>query len=107
MFLFLKIVFQLSIRAASCQEIANSPSQVARVTELYWNMERGSTATTVLLPWLPSKARSLKKESTMELYQLVKSIIDDRKKTGRRGEDAMQVLIDEGDNVNDIVQVGG
>ena len=41
----------------------------------------------------------------MDLYLLVKDIIDDRAKTGRREKDAMQVLIDEGDGVNDIVQV--
>ena len=41
----------------------------------------------------------------MDLYLLVKGIIDDRAKTGRREKDAMQVLIDEGDGVNDIVQV--
>ena len=57
------------------------------------------------MPWLPSKARKLKLDSTMDLYLLVKDIIDDRAKTGRREKDAMQVLIDEGDGVNDIVQV--
>ena len=68
-------------------------------------MEHGSTAATVLLPRLPSKARNLMKASTLELYQLVKAIVDDRRTTGRRDIDAMQVLIDEGDKVDDIVQV--
>ena len=51
----------------------------------------------MLLPWIPSKARNLRDSSTRELYEIVKTIVDDRKQTGRRGEDAMQVLLDEGD----------
>ena len=61
----------------------------------------------MLLPWIPSKARNLRDSSTRELYEIVKTIVDDRKQTGKRGEDAMQVLLDEGDGLNDIVQVRG
>lgn len=69
-------------------------------------MSRSSTgASTVLLPWLPSKARNLKNDATRELYEIVKGIVDERKKTGRKEVDTMQVLLDEGDGVNDIVQV--
>lgn len=98
-------MFQLSIRAGSCNEIANSPELVARVTRLYWDCEKGSTATSVLLPWLPNKARKLRNDATRELYELVKGFVDDRKKTGRREVDTMQILMDEGDGANDIVQV--
>lgn len=99
------MVFHLTIRAGSCREIADSPAAVKRVIELFWLVQRGSTAMTVLLPWLPSRARKLKIDATKELYNIVKGHVEDRQKTGRRETDAMQVLLDEGDGVNDIVDV--
>lgn len=36
---------------------------------------------------------------------LVKNIVDDRKKTGRREEDALQFLIDQGDSLLNIITV--
>ena len=99
------MVFQLTIRAGSCREIADDPAAVKRLTELYWLVERGSTATSILLPWFPSRARKQKNDATVELYMILKKHIDDRKETGRTETDAMQVLLDMGDGVNDIVQV--
>ena len=47
----------------------------------------------------------MKNDATRELYEIVKGFVDDRKKTGRKEVDTMQILMDEGDGVNDIVQV--
>ncbi|TDL20337.1 cytochrome P450 [Rickenella mellea] len=98
------MVFQLTIRAMSCNEIADDFDVVSKVTQLYWNIEEGSSATTVLLPWLPSKARTLKKESTTALYLLFKDVYDARFSSDKVHSDALQVLIDEGDSVNDAIQ---
>jgi len=99
------MVFQLTIRAASCKDIADDPELVKRVSELYWDSEKGSTPTSVLLPWFPSPARKRKVKATQDLYNLLKSVIDDRKNNGKVEDDPMQALIDEGDGSNDIVQV--
>ncbi|TDL20336.1 cytochrome P450 [Rickenella mellea] len=98
------MVFQLTIRAMSCHEVADDIDVVSKVTQLYWNIEEGSTASSVLLPWLPSKARTLKKESTKELYLLFKAVCEDRYNSDEVHSDALQVLIDEGDSVNDAIQ---
>ena len=68
-------------------------------------MEKGSTPASVLFPWFPSAARKRKNAATNDLYLLLKKHLDARQEEGRREEDAVQVLIDEGDGVNDIVQV--
>lgn len=99
------MVFQLTVRAGSCREIADDPVVVERVAQLYRDIERGSTAATVLLPWLPSLARKRKANATKEIYGILKSIVDERERTGRTEVDALQVLIDEGDGDNDIVMV--
>lgn len=36
---------------------------------------------------------------------ILKSIVDDRNKTGRREEDALQFLMDQGDKLIDIITV--
>lgn len=61
------IVFQLTIRAAACREIADSVESCKRMEKLYWLVEKGSTPTSVLLPWFPSSARKLQKEATAEM----------------------------------------
>lgn len=97
------MVFQLTIRAASCKEVADDPEAVKKVTKLYWDAEKGSTPTSVLLPWFPSAARKRKLKATQDLFMLFKQHVDDRKATGRVEEDPMQSLIDAGDGANDIV----
>ncbi|KAH8102335.1 cytochrome P450 [Phellopilus nigrolimitatus] len=97
-------VFQLTIRAASCREIADDPAAVKRVMQLYWDMENGVSAASRLLGWFPSTVRKRKQQATADLYLLLKGAIDKRKEEGRREDDSVQVLLDEGDGVNDIIQ---
>ncbi|TDL20334.1 cytochrome P450 [Rickenella mellea] len=100
----LRMVAQLTIRAMSCNEITDDDDLVSKVTELYWNIEEGSTASSVLLPWFPSKARNLKKESTAQLYLLLKEVYEARFNGDKVHSDTLQVLIDEGDSINDAIQ---
>lgn len=98
-----QMVFQLTIRAAACREVADDPALVKRVAKLYWDMEKGATPTSVLLPWLPSPARKRKQKATTELYLLFKNLLDKRIEGGRTEDDPAQYLLDEGDSVNDII----
>lgn len=99
----LQMVFQLTIRAAACREVADDPALVKRVAKLYWDMEKGATPTSVLLSWLPSPARKRKQKATTELYLLFKNLLDKRIEEGRTEDDPAQYLLDEGDSVNDII----
>ena len=99
------MVFQLSARVSICREIADDPVEVAKLTRLFWDFDKSSTASTVLLPWLPQKARRTRTEAIVALYQMVLAHVVDRQTTGRREEDSMQVLIDAGDSTHDIVEV--
>ncbi|QRW22056.1 cytochrome P450 family protein [Rhizoctonia solani] len=91
-------VFQLTIRAAGAREIADSVEKCKQLEELYWKVEKGSTPTALLLPWIPSKARNEKVNSTGEIYAIFDQIIKDRQREGRREEDALQTFIDQGDS---------
>jgi hypothetical protein len=39
------------------REIAEDPEMVNKLTEFYWEIERGSGAVPVLLPWLPTPSK--------------------------------------------------
>ena len=39
------------------REIAEDPEMVSKLTEFYWEIERGSGAVPVLLPWLPTPSK--------------------------------------------------
>jgi sterol 14-demethylase len=60
-------VFQLTIRAAGAREIADSVEKCKQLEELYWSVEKGNTAASLLFPWLPSKARKQKNAATGEM----------------------------------------
>ncbi|GAB1524246.1 hypothetical protein RhiTH_007399 [Rhizoctonia solani] len=96
-------VFQLTIRAAGAREIAESVEKCKQLEELYWKVEKGNTAASLLLPWLPSAARKQKVDSTTEIYTIFDQIIKDRQREGRREEDALQTFIDQGDSTVDII----
>ncbi|CCO31796.1 Sterol 14-demethylase [Rhizoctonia solani AG-1 IB] len=96
-------VFQLTIRAAGAREIADSVEKCKQLEELYWKVEKGSTAASLLFPWFPSKARKQKNAATGEIYHIFDQIIKDRQQEGRREEDALQIFIDQGDSTVDII----
>ncbi|KAG9081346.1 hypothetical protein FRC06_005626, partial [Ceratobasidium sp. 370] len=98
------IVFQLTIRFASCGEIADSVERCQRLETLYWRVQKGWTPASVLLPWLPSSARDQKKAATREIYFWFDSIIRARKQENRRQEDALQTLLDSGDSTAGVIE---
>ena len=109
-----QIVFLLTARAGSCNEIASSPPTLARFKELFQQSEKASGASTILLPWIPSRDRRIKSGATKELFGMIMAALKGRRQMQKQkqGEtqsegprDAMQVLIDEGCSDNDIVQV--
>lgn len=87
-----------------CREIAEDPAAVQRLRDLYWAVEKGSTPTSVLFPWLPSRARKTKREATMGLYMMIVQHVVARRAGKGEENDAMQHLIDEGDTDAQIVE---
>ncbi|KAG9093832.1 hypothetical protein FRC06_011362 [Ceratobasidium sp. 370] len=98
------IVFQATIRTIGCREIADSMENCKRLEQLYWHVERGSTPTSLLLPWFPSQARKLKTAATTEIYMWLDSIIKARQNENRRENDALQDMLDSGESTPTVVQ---
>ncbi|EIM89162.1 cytochrome P450 [Stereum hirsutum FP-91666 SS1] len=93
-----EVVFQTTVRALTCSEIANDPLVVARLRKLYDQVDRGTTPATVLFPWFPSPAMIRKASATKQIYDIVVKAVNVRKQNGVMQDDSLQMLLNEGDD---------
>jgi sterol 14-demethylase len=93
------------MRIVGCDEIADDPALLATTLSLFEAVESSATATAVLFPWFPSPAIIKRTIAGTRLYLIFKSVIDKRVASGRRGDDPLQYLLDQGDGVPAIIEV--
>ena len=62
--IFLYLVFQMTVRMASCAELAADFKVIEEIQSLYWQLEKSATPTTLLLPWFPGPAKKRKERVT-------------------------------------------
>ncbi|KDQ18008.1 hypothetical protein BOTBODRAFT_155012 [Botryobasidium botryosum FD-172 SS1] len=98
-----RLVFQMTVRALALKELADSPAALEELSRLYWGVEKSTSATSVLLPWFPSRTRRNRKDITAELYQFLADPINKRKAEGRIEDDAAQFMIEQGDSTENMV----
>ena len=101
-----RMVFKLTMRTVACNEIADDPVLLARTLSLYEGIEATATPLSIMFPWLPTPAKFRRLYIGSQLYIIFKRVVDDRKKYNRRENDPLQYLIDQGDSITDIIQVG-
>jgi hypothetical protein len=100
-----RIVYQLTMRIVGCEDIANDPELLEKTLHLYVTIEKSATPTTIMFPWFPSPAIIKRTIAGGRLYMIFKKIVEERKQTGKRGDDPLQYLIDQGDSVKRIIEV--
>ncbi|KAF7974039.1 hypothetical protein HWV62_13571 [Athelia sp. TMB] len=94
---------QMTVRMASCSELATNYDDLQRMNEMYWKLEKSATPVGLLLPWLPSRARRDKKEATRGLFDLISHYITLRRNAAVPSSDAFDFLIAEGEKDEKIV----
>ncbi|KAI1786711.1 cytochrome P450 [Ganoderma leucocontextum] len=92
-----ELLFQTSVRAIAFTELADDPTKVKRLRELYDTLDTATTPATVLLPWLPGPSAVRKILATKRIYDIIAKALDDRTKNGIARDDTPQRLIDAGD----------
>ncbi|KAF9530198.1 cytochrome P450 [Crepidotus variabilis] len=97
------LVFQMTIRMATCRELAENPAEIRKLADLYWDTERSATPTRLLLPWLPSPSKKLNKQATTGLYLLFLKYVETRRAAGADTMDPIDILVRNGDSDNTIV----
>ncbi|KAF7560199.1 hypothetical protein G7046_g3949 [Stylonectria norvegica] len=98
-----KIAFQLTIRSVGCGDIADDLDLMGKMMHWYHLVDSLTSPTAVMYPWIPTWAMIKRTIAGVRLFEIVKKIGDERLKTGKRGEDAMQIMIDQGDDMGHIV----
>lgn len=95
----------MTVRMATCHELAMDPAGIARLASLYWTLEKSATPAALLLPWFPGAAKKAKQRATQELYNLINKYVDLRRSASVPNSDAIDVLISEGLDNRNIVGV--
>ena len=95
----------MTARMTTCHDLTKNEVDLKKIGELFMTIQTSATPVSVLLPWLPSSARKTKKQATTEMYTILYTYVEDR----RRAEptsDAIDVLIAGGETTQNIIGVG-
>jgi sterol 14-demethylase len=95
----------MTVRLAACREIAEDKVAVSKLIGIYWDLERGVSPISVLLPWFPSAARKRKNTATKELYMMLYTYIEARRNAVVPNTDTIDVFIADGCSTATIVSV--
>ncbi|THH10817.1 hypothetical protein EW146_g8249, partial [Bondarzewia mesenterica] len=90
------IVFQMTIRLASCRELSEDEQAVDSVRVDFDQLERNSNATSLLLPWLPSPSKKRKTAATKRLFDLLNKFVELRRHADVPSSDAIDVMLGHG-----------
>ncbi len=94
------------MRIVGCDDIADDPELLEKTLRLYETIEESATPTAILFPRFPSLPIIKRTIAGARLYMIFKKIVEERNKTGKRGDDPLQYLMDQGDNMSMIIEVG-
>ena len=101
----MQLVFQMTVRMASCAELSSNSKEIEEIQRLYWDLERSATPTALLLPWFPGPAKKRKEQSTKELYTKIHDYVELRRNAAVPSSDAIDVLLEQGSPDAEIIQV--
>jgi sterol 14-demethylase len=104
-----KVIFQLTARELCCSDIADQTELLDKMIRLFLIAGTSYNPRIILFPpliKLLSPAYWKQMSASIRMYMLVKGILDQRKRTGKRGTDPLQHLIDQGIGDATMIQVG-
>jgi sterol 14-demethylase len=100
-----RVVYALTMRTVGTTEIVRSPELMDKTLGWFETLQNAS-AWKIIFPWLPTLTDVSRMIAGGRLYYLLKGFVDDRKRTGRREDDALQYLLDMGnDDMQKIIAV--
>lgn len=100
-----RVVFQLTMRTVACNEIAGDRAALDKTLQLFETIEATATPFSIMYNWLPVPARFKRTYAGAQLYMMLKQVMDARQKEGRNEGDALQFLMDQGDDLTKIITV--
>ena len=95
----------MTVRMASCRELATNIPAVDKLRRDYWMLEKSATPTALLLPWFPSTSKRNKKIARTSLFTTLRDYVALRKKADVPTLDAIDILLGKGLSNDDTVTV--
>jgi sterol 14-demethylase len=102
-----KLFFQLLSRVVGATEVAEDPQLSSKMLSIFETFERSNSTAGIIFPWLRvfTPAYILRMVLGTVLYLSFRRIIVERKRTGRREDDALQHLLDQDTPLDTIIKV--
>ena len=88
----------------TCRDLALNEADLKRIGELFLTLRTAATPISLLFPWFPSPARKMVKDATAELYSMLDTYVESRRRADLTG-DPIDILIADGDKTEDIIAV--
>lgn len=100
-----RLIFQLTMRTVGVTEIAESPKLFAQAFSLVREIGENSSTARIIIPWLPTWKYMKRMIASLRFYMLINGFARERAATGRRENDALQLLLDDGESGRKVVEV--
>lgn len=100
-----KLVYLLTIRVVGATEIASDRDLQLKTLKLFQAIESTATPSQIMFPWLPSPALFKRMFAGSQMYMIFQKIVEARKKNNIVEDDALQYLLDQGDDITRIIGV--
>ena len=89
----------------TCAELSQNFKEVEDIRKLYAIVEDSSTASALLLPWLPSPARRRKDIAMQELFTKLHHYVELRRNAAVSTNDSFDILLAAGWSNSEIIEV--
>ncbi|KAG6914568.1 hypothetical protein DXG01_016585 [Tephrocybe rancida] len=91
-----KIAFQMTIRVSTCRELADDLEATTLFQQDFSTLETTSSPVTLLLPWLPTRARKNEQMVNEKLRATLRTYVEERKAATTPHPDAIDLLLSKG-----------
>ncbi|KAK1948823.1 cytochrome P450 6A1 [Colletotrichum sublineola] len=98
-----KLVYQLNMRTLGATEIAESPSLLDKSLRLVDEINRNNSTARIIFPFAITPTYLRRFVAAGRLYLMFRKLEQDRRRTGRREQDTLQFLMDEGEDTLKII----
>ena len=92
----------MTAQIIACHDLAKNEADLKRMRELITTFQSSATPTSLLLPWFPSPSRKAKKAATTELFTMLYTYVETRRRT-ELTKDAIDIMIVDGETTERIV----
>ena len=95
----------MTARVATCQDLANNDADLKKIGDSVWTLLTGASPTSLILPWFPCPAKLKMVMAGLKLVLILRKYVEARRHA-EPTNDAIDVLIAEGETTQDIIKVG-